>query len=188
MLQAYSSLLSLKYNVSCTYAQKTTTRIADHDTTLQLLECCENSLREDLHRSHSIFATATETDELAAIKKLRVKTENVMVGIMTSMTMTQDREEGVSPLVYEVNLTSASSRKLLSFDQPLRNLCQSVQLQQAHPMRSATAPVPYAPSRHHCTLLYHSQQLTPTEQLCRIGYYIVTHPALSTLANAKHSL
>ena len=76
-------------------AYKTATRIADHDATLQLLECCEDSLRKDLHRSHSNNAMATEIDALTAIKALAVKAENAMVSRMTLLAMTQDREEGV---------------------------------------------------------------------------------------------
>ena len=76
-------------------AYKTATRIADHDATLQLLECCEDSLRKDLHRSHSNIAMATEKDALTAIKTLAVKAENAMVSRMTPLKMTQDREEGV---------------------------------------------------------------------------------------------
>ena len=64
-------------------------------------------------------------------------------------------------------ISRATSRES---DQPLSNPCQSVQLQQAHATRSATAPAPYAPSRHHYQLLYHSQQRTPTGPLSRIGY------------------
>ena len=76
-------------------AYKTATRIADHDATLQLLECCEDSIRNDLHRYHSNIAMATEIDALAAIKTLAVKAENAMVSRMTLLTRTQDKEEGV---------------------------------------------------------------------------------------------
>ena len=76
-------------------AYKTATRIADHDATLQLLECCEDSLREDLHRSHSNIAMASEIDALAAIKTLVVKAENARVSRTTLWTLIQDREEGV---------------------------------------------------------------------------------------------
>ena len=76
-------------------AYKTATRIADHDATLQLLECCKDSLRKDLHRFHSNIAMATEIDALTAIKTLAVNAENAMVSRMTLLTMTQDREEGV---------------------------------------------------------------------------------------------
>ena len=76
-------------------AYKTATRRADHDATLQLLECFEDSLRKDLHRCHSNIAMATEIDALVAIKTLTGKAENAMVSIMTLMTMTQDIEEGV---------------------------------------------------------------------------------------------
>ena len=54
--------------------------------------------------------------------------------------------------------------------QPLSNPRYLPQLHQAHPNWSATAPVPYAPSRHHYQLLYLSQELTPTEPLSGIGY------------------
>ena len=75
-----------EYFITRLDAYKTATRIADHDATLQLLECCEDSLRKDLHRSHS---------DMAAIKNLAAKAENAMVSRMTLLTMTQDREEGV---------------------------------------------------------------------------------------------
>ena len=59
----------------------------------KLLECCEDSLRKDLHRSHSNIAMATEIDALTATKTLAVKAENAMVSRMTMLTMTQYREE-----------------------------------------------------------------------------------------------
>ena len=73
-------------------AYKTATRRADHDATLLLLECCEDSLRKDLHRSHSNIGMATEIDALSAIKTLAVKAENTMVSRKTLLTITQDRE------------------------------------------------------------------------------------------------
>ena len=77
-------------------AYKTATRIADYDATLQLLACCEGSLRKDLHRSHSNIATATETNALAAIKCLAVKADSAMVSRMTLKTMkAHDREVDV---------------------------------------------------------------------------------------------
>ena len=84
-----------EYFISRWDAYKTATRIVDHDATLQLLECCENSLRKDFHHSHSNIAMATEIDALTAIKTLAVKAENAMVSRMTLLTMTQDRKEGV---------------------------------------------------------------------------------------------
>ena len=48
-------------------------------------------------------------------------------------------------------------------------------------MRSATAPVAYAASRHHYQLLYHSQQLRPTGSLSRNGYSRQSDTALLTL-------
>ena len=81
-----------EYFITRRDAYKTATRIADHDATLQLLECCEDSLRKDLHCSHSNIAMATEIDAaLAAIKPLAVKAENAMVSRITLLTMTQDR-------------------------------------------------------------------------------------------------
>ena len=74
---------------------KTATCILDHDATLQLLGCLEDSLRKDLHRSHSNIAMGTEIDALAAIKTLAVKAENTMVSRMTRLTKTQDREKVV---------------------------------------------------------------------------------------------
>ena len=84
-----------EYFVTRWDAYKTARRIADHDATLQLLECCEDRLRKDLHRSHSDIAMATEIDALAAINTLAVKADNAMVSRMTLLTRRQDREEGV---------------------------------------------------------------------------------------------
>ena len=83
-----------EYYITRWDAYKTATRIAEHDATLQLLECCEDSLRKD-YRSHSNIAMASEIDAPTAIKTLAVKAENAMVIRMTLLTMTLDREEGV---------------------------------------------------------------------------------------------
>ena len=76
-------------------AYKRATRIVYHDATLHLLECFEDSLRQDLHSSHSNIAAATEIDALAAIQNLAVKAKNAIVSRMTLMAITQNREEVV---------------------------------------------------------------------------------------------
>ena len=67
-------------------------------------------------------------------------------------------------------LVGIMPNNFLRIESATQLFCQSVQLQQAHLMRSATALVTYAPSRHHYQLLYLSQQLMPTEPLSRKGY------------------
>ena len=84
-----------EYFVTSWDAYKTATRIADHDVTLQHLECCEDSLRKDLYRSYSNIAMALAIDALTAIKTLAVKAENAMVSRITLPTVTQNREEAV---------------------------------------------------------------------------------------------
>ena len=90
-------------------AYKTVTCIA----TLQLLECCEDSLRKDLHRTHSDIAMATEIDALAATKTKAVIAENAMVSRMTLLKMKRAKRRvlEVLPLAYKVKRKSASSRK-----------------------------------------------------------------------------
>ena len=78
-----------EYFITRWFAYKTAIRITDHDTTLQFLECCEDSLRKDLH--HSNIAMATAIDALAATKTLAVKAENAMV---SRMTLSLDNDTG----------------------------------------------------------------------------------------------
>ncbi len=72
------------------------TKVDGRDKVIQLLECCDEPLRKDLTRTASGSLTDnTETDVLAAIRKLAVREENTMVARVTLHNMRQDRDETV---------------------------------------------------------------------------------------------
>ena len=72
------------------------TKIKDKELIIQLLECCDETLRRDLTRAHSgTLTNETEHNVLAAIRQLAVREENTMVARVTLNNMTQDREETV---------------------------------------------------------------------------------------------
>ena len=60
-----------------------------------LIECCEEELRLDLHRNHGNMENEPEKDVIAAIKKLAVRAENVIVARVRLLNMKQDRDEPV---------------------------------------------------------------------------------------------
>ena len=72
------------------------TKIKDKELIIQLLECCDETLRRDLTRAQGgSLTTKTEEIVLAAIRQLAVREENTMVVRVTLNNMTQDREETV---------------------------------------------------------------------------------------------
>ena len=72
------------------------TRITGKDRILQLLECCDESLRKDLTRSTiSSLTEKTEDQVLEAIRILAVREENIMVARVTLSHMCQDRDETI---------------------------------------------------------------------------------------------
>ena len=72
------------------------TKIKDKELIIQLLECCDETLRRDLTRAQGgSLTTKTEEVVLAAIRQLAVREENTMVARVTLNNMTQDREETV---------------------------------------------------------------------------------------------
>ena len=71
------------------------TKIAGKDE-VQLLECCEESLRKDLTRAAGGSLTnKTVKEVLAAIRTLAIREENTMVARVTLHNMRQDRDETV---------------------------------------------------------------------------------------------
>lgn len=72
------------------------TKITGQEKVIQLLECCEETLRKDLTQSAggSLINKPVET-VIAAIKTLAVREENVMVARVTLHNMRQDRDETV---------------------------------------------------------------------------------------------
>ena len=72
------------------------TNIKDKELVIQLLECCDDTLRRDLTRSAAGSLTDKSQNEvLAAIRTLAVREENTMVARVTLNNMTQDRDETV---------------------------------------------------------------------------------------------
>ena len=72
------------------------TRLKGADIAIQLLECCDDTLRRDLTRSaRKSLADLPESDILDAIKKLAVREENPMVARVTLGNMRQDRDEPI---------------------------------------------------------------------------------------------
>jgi len=74
---------------------KNATRIRDSEIRVQLLECCEENLRRDLHRSNPQIDSKDEPTILHAIRSLAVREENTMVSRVNLHNMTQHKEESV---------------------------------------------------------------------------------------------
>ena len=63
------------------------TGLTGNDKTVQLLECCDESLRKDLTRSAgSSLVGKSEADVLDHIKSLAIHAENIMVARVTHET------------------------------------------------------------------------------------------------------
>ena len=62
---------------------------------MQFLECCEETLRRDLHRNDRSISSREEATILAAIRRLAVREENTMVSRVILQGMHQDRDEGI---------------------------------------------------------------------------------------------
>lgn len=72
------------------------TKIQGKDLVIQLLECCDESLRRDLTRSAGgSLVDKSEQDVLQAMRTLAVREENTMVARVALHGMTQDRDETV---------------------------------------------------------------------------------------------
>ena len=72
------------------------TKITGKDLIVQLLECCDETLRKDLTRTAGGSLTnKTEAEVLAAIKVLAVREVNTMVARVTLHNMRQDRDETI---------------------------------------------------------------------------------------------
>lgn len=72
------------------------TKVTGRDRIVQLLECCDESLRKDLTRSAGgSLLSKSEEDVLRDIKKLAVREENIMVARVALHSMRQDRDETV---------------------------------------------------------------------------------------------
>ena len=82
---------------------KAATKISGNDIKIQLMECCEESLRRDLHRSDKSISSKDENVISSAIRKLAVREENTMVSRVLLQSMHQDRDEGVRNFAARLN-------------------------------------------------------------------------------------
>ena len=75
---------------------KKATGVRGEELVLQLLECCDETLRRDLCRNAGdSLATRSESDVIAAIKLLAVREENTMIARVALHQLKQDRDEPV---------------------------------------------------------------------------------------------
>ena len=74
-----SSSENWQYLVQRWTDDKAATNIYESDIKMQLLECCDESLKRDLHRSDKTISSKSKTSVLSAIKRLAVREENTMV-------------------------------------------------------------------------------------------------------------
>ena len=73
---------------------KDATKITGKDVAIQLMECCDETLRKDLTRSAGGSLTSLPEDKiLAAMKTLAVREENTMVARASLYEMRQDHDE-----------------------------------------------------------------------------------------------
>lgn len=80
------------------------TRITGEDRVIQLLECCDEQLRKDVHRTNGAsLASKPEAEILQAIKRLAIRHENVIVARMTLHGMRQDRDEPIRTFAARVH-------------------------------------------------------------------------------------
>ena len=71
-------------------------RLSGSDLSIQLLECCEESLRRDLTRNAGgTLVDKPEAEILAAIKTLAIRQENTMIARTTLYEMRQDHGEPI---------------------------------------------------------------------------------------------
>ena len=72
------------------------TKISGKDMVIQLLECCDESLRKDLTRTAGGSLVNKPVDDvMTSIKALAVRTENTMVARVALQNMRQDRDEPI---------------------------------------------------------------------------------------------
>lgn len=74
---------------------KMATQIIGNDVRAQLLECCDDRLRRDLHCSNNNIENMDEAHILQAIRALAVREENTMVSRVNLHKMRQDRDKPV---------------------------------------------------------------------------------------------
>ena len=95
------------------YAKET--KLKGKDMVIQLLECCEEQLREDFARNAGGLLTNKSVDEvMAAIKKLAVREENTMVTRAQLHNMHQDRDETICSFTARLRGQASSCKFLIN--------------------------------------------------------------------------
>ena len=85
-----------EYFISRWQDYKYATKISGSDTIIQLLECCDDTLRKDLTQtSGGNLISKTENEVLGLMKTLAVKEDNLMVARIILHDMHQDRDEPI---------------------------------------------------------------------------------------------
>lgn len=85
-----------EYFISRWTDYKNAVHLTGSDCVLQLLECCDETLRRDLTRSSGgSMAAKPEVEVLAAMRRLAVREENTMVARVGLQNMTQDADEPI---------------------------------------------------------------------------------------------
>ena len=82
---------------------------------MQLLECCDESLRRDLHRSDKSISSKGEPSILPVIKRLAVREGN-MVSRAPLQCMHQDRDKGVRNFAARLNGQVDISKSVVDCD------------------------------------------------------------------------
>ena len=91
------------YFISRWGTYKSATKLSDSDLVIQLLECCDESLRKDLTRVHkSSLTNMTESDLISAIKRLSVVEESALVSRFNLHNMKQDIDEPIRSYVARI--------------------------------------------------------------------------------------
>ena len=101
---------------------KQATKLTGDEIIFQLLECCEESLRKDLTRTHGRLNTETETSVLSFIKTLAVRPENVLVARVQLQSMVQDHSEPVRS--YAARLRSQA--RVCNFTDQKQCTCEAI--------------------------------------------------------------
>ena len=78
---------------------KQATKLQGQDILHQLLECCDDSLRKDITRTHGTLTNETEEDALLKIRRLAVRPENILVSRVQLYSLRQDRDEPIRSFV-----------------------------------------------------------------------------------------
>ena len=100
------------------------TKITGKIYNIQLLECCDEELRRDIHRTYGDLSAKPVKDVLEAIKKMAVQQENLMVARVKLHNMNQDKDESIrcfaarlrgQAAVCEFNIECPDCKKFVSY-------------------------------------------------------------------------